>query len=100
MYDAQHPGILDRFQMKGISFDQKVASFDDPTCPYGLFVYVGGYLTEDSPGSSVVMYERLKPNSDGICVLHLDGTVLWLNKDAAKQLIASFANYKPPATQP
>lgn len=98
--DPQHPGILDLFDMKGVSYDQKVASFDDPTCPYGLAVYVGGHLTEDSPGSSVVMYERLKPDGDGIYVLHVDHSVTWLNRDQAKQLIASYANYKPPSTQP
>lgn len=99
-HDAQSPGWIESYRTNGMSVAQAAATLDDPTSPHGAFVYVGGYLTESSPGTSVVVYERPEPNVDGIYVLHRDRTVTWLNKDQAKQLIASYANYKPPSTQP
>jgi len=84
----------------GKSEEELVGSLDDAMCPYGSYVYVGGCLTSSSPPSSVVIYEKLQNHGDGINVLHLDGSVTWLNKADAEKLIAGYANYKPHSTQP
>lgn len=88
MYDAQHPGPLGRIQMNGVSFDNKVSSFDNPTCPDGLFVYIGRIWTTDSLGNRPLIYERPQPGLSRIPVLQVDHTVCWMGYDEAEEVFA------------
>jgi hypothetical protein len=76
----------------GDTNQQRIADFAKPGhCSY---IYCGAGLTTASPPTSLLAYEKLENHEKGIHVLHLDGTVEWLDRKAAQKLIAEHGHPK------
>ncbi len=78
--------------------EQMLAAFHQPGhCSY---VYVGAGLTIKSPPKTVLAYERLVNHYEGMHVLYVDGSVVWLSRKDAESLLAQLPPEKPASPAP
>jgi hypothetical protein len=92
---AEYQALTCDSRREAMTMEEFLDGLDDPGHRHSNFVYIGKGLTSAVAPTSVMIYEHLKNHrGDGINVLYADGTVSWLDDDAAAALIATL----PPST--
>lgn len=95
------PGADDWVGAKGQTVEAQVADFAKPgRCSY---IYFGVGLMAASPPHTPIACDRLENHAKkGIQVVHLDGSVVWLERKEAEAFLANLpaTAQHPPAPQP